>query len=247
MEGQWPEDPRPHDPHEQQEAPEAQPHLADRPEPGDEEDKNEQLHHERPHVERFQPSNRARGCPAPRREEEECGGGGRCAGHEEQCAEPRTVCPDRAVRDRQEDARVPRDEEPQQAADGGHQLGDCAGRLGAPRNQCAGPEQQDRPRAERDRRKAFEHEVWDVVGLKQHVPEAQRPAEVEGQQRAGDDRSPERQRVRGADDGTIFGSTEPFEARREEIRAAGEATDKEVGNDEPCPMRRPREEGVRHS
>src|SRR6266508_2090927 len=53
--------------------------------------------------------------------------------------------------------------------------------------------------------------------------------------------------VRGADDGTVFGSTEPFEGRREEIRAAGEATDKEVRNDEPRPMRRRREEGVRHS
>src|SRR5437867_732712 len=73
------------------------------------------------------------------------------------------------------------------------------------------------------------------------------PGEVEGQQRAGDDGAPECERVRGADDGTVFGSTEPFEGRRDEIRAAGEAADKEVGNDEPCPMRRRREEGVRHS
>jgi len=68
-------------------------------------------------------------------------------------------------------------------------------------------------------------------------PAAERLAEVDGQQCPRDDRAPERQGIGGADDGTVFGSTEPFEGRREEIRAAGEATDKEVGNDEPRPMR----------
>src|SRR5213075_1711775 len=79
------------------------------------------------------------------------------------------------------------------------------------------------------------------------MPEAERLAEIDRQQNPGDHRAPERERICGPNDGPVLGAAEPCECRAQKERAPRDATDEEVRNDEPGPMRRARKEGVRHS
>src|SRR3989442_14887658 len=188
MEPQRPQDARSNNTDQEKESPEAEPYLPDRPQRGDEDDEDHELDDERLDIERPEPAERAFGRTPAATEEQQRRSPCRRPGREKQRAEPRAVRPDRPVRDRQQHARVPRHEESEEAAETRDQLRQQSGRalptLLPPGEGGARAEQQDRPRAERNRRPALEHQAREVLRLEQHVPEAERPPEVERQQRS---------------------------------------------------------------
>src|SRR5256885_11134356 len=94
----------PNDTEEEQESPEADPYLADRPQGRDENDEDHQLDDERLDIERREPPDRAFGCTSAATEESQRRSACRRARGEKQRAEPRAVSPDRPVRDRKQDA-----------------------------------------------------------------------------------------------------------------------------------------------
>ena len=78
------------------------------------------------------------------------------------------------------------------------------------------PEDEQRPGADRHRRPVLEHRPVGV-GLDQHVPEAQRPREIERQQAAADDDARKRDVVAEARERTVLAPAEEVEQRRQEI------------------------------
>src|ERR1051326_8940378 len=107
-------------------------------------------------------------------------------------------------------------------------------------------EQENRPGAERGGRPALEHDLREILRLEQHVPEAQRPPQINREQRPAHDRADRRDAIARPDHRAVVGSAEPLQQRRQEIRGTGEPAHEKVGNDEPGPVGRTREERVGH-
>ena len=258
------DDPESHHTHQQHQAPEADPNPVDRAKRRHEKNEHEQLDYECLGVERRQAGERLLGRPAPRSEQDERGRPRRGARRDEQGAQPRTVRPDGAVRDREEDPRVAGNEDAEQAGHAPDHLreppphGAAYGaerRIVQPPLLCHAPEgredreeseQEKRPGPEGDGRPSLEHERRDVRRLEQHVPEPQRPSQIDRQERAREDRAPGGDVVPGADDGPILRPAEPVHHRREEAGAPGDPAHEEVQDDEPGPVRCAAEEGVGH-
>src|SRR5213078_681135 len=107
-------------------------------------------------------------------------------------------------------------------------------------------EQENRPGSERDGRPTLEHDGREILRLEQHVPKAQRTTEVDRQQQTGEDRADGGDVVPRAYHGAVLGPAEPVQRGGEEVGAAREPAHEEVQDDEPGPVRRAAEEGVRH-
>src|SRR5439155_13369590 len=89
-------------------------------------------------------------------------------------------------------------------------------------------EHENRPGPEGDRRPSLEHERWDVRRLEQHVPEPQRPSQIDRQERAREDRAPGGDAVPGADDGPVLRPAEPITtAARKQAPPANPPTKKD--------------------
>src|SRR5882672_1076409 len=181
VEPQRPQDAGPYHTDEQQESPEAEPYLPDRPQRRDEDDEDHQLDDQRPNIERREPAERAFGRTSTTTKEDQRRSAGRCAGGEKQRAEPGAVSPDRTVGDREQDAGVTRHEESEQSSSRSDQFGECPAFPAVPREEGAYAEQHQAPHAERNRRPALEHQIRKIVRLEHHVPKAERPPEIERQ------------------------------------------------------------------
>src|SRR5438445_7665935 len=204
------------------------------------------------------------GGPAPGYKQDERGGTRGRARRDEQRAQPRAVRPDGAVRHREEDPRVAGNEDTEQAGHATDELREPAlhdashrakGRIVQPpllrhapegRQDGEEPEQEQPPGPEGDGRPSLEHELRQVCGLEDHVPEPQRSSQIDRQERAGQDRADGGDVVPGTDDGPVLRPAEPVHDGREQTGAPGDPAPDAAQNDEPGPARRAAKEGVGH-
>ena len=82
--------------------------------------------------------------------------------------------------------------------------------------------------------------------MDEHVPEALRPPEIDGQHEPTEADEGERDEIAEVDQTSIPALAEEIHQRREEVAACGETAQEKVRDDQPAPLRRRGEEGARH-